>query len=338
MRGLDRLPRVSLVRAPTPLEDAPRLAAALGVRRLLVKREDLTDLALGGNKVRKLEFLFGEALAQGADTIVTTASAHSNFLRIVSAGARRFGLRPVLLVRGRADLPSEGNLLLMRLFAERIVYLDTEDPYADTTIATMRDLEQELRRCGRRPYLIHLAAFSAGLATAAYVPAAEELAAQLRERGGGCDRIVLAVGSGGTYAGLLLGLRAAGVAAPVLGVSVNTAAGEMHRRIRDQIRAAEDLLGMTPSVRDDEIDITDAHVGAGYGIPTADSLAAVALAARTEGLLLDPIYTGKAWAALAHAVRTGAVRPPDTVVFMHTGGAPNTFVHGAEISAALPAT
>jgi len=337
MRGVDRLPRVSIVRTPTPLEDAPRLAAALGVRRVLVKREDLTDLALGGNKVRKLEFLFGEALAQHADTIVTTASAHSNFLRIVSAGARRFGMRPILVVRGRPDLPSEGNLLLMRLFAERIVYLDTEDPYADTTTAKMRDLERELTRAGRRPYLIHLAAFSSGLATVAYVPAAEELAAQLRERGAGCDRVVVAVGSGGTYAGLLLGLRGAGVTAPILGASVNTGAGEMRRRIRDQIRAAEDLLGVTPSVRDDEIDVTDAHVGPGYGIPTAESLDAVALAARTEGLLLDPVYTGKAWAALVHAVRTGAVQRSETVVFMHTGGAPNTFVHSAEISGALPA-
>lgn len=337
MRELDRLPRVTIVRAPTPLEDAPRLAAALGVRRLLVKRDDLTDLALGGNKVRKLEFLFGEALARSADTIVTTASAHSNFLRIVSAGARRFGLRPVLLVRGRPDLPSVGNLLLMRLFAERIVYLDTADPYADTTIAKMRDLERELTAAGRRPYLIHLAAFSAGLATAAYIPAAEELAVQLRDCGG-CDRVVLAVGSGGTYAGLLLGLRARGVGTPVLGASVNTGAAEMRGRIRDQIRAAEDLLDLPSTVGDDEIEITDAHVGPGYGIPTADSLEAVALAARTEGLLLDPIYTGKAWAALAFAVRTGAVRPSDTVVFMHTGGAPNTFVHSAEISAALPAT
>ncbi|HXX36864.1 MAG TPA: D-cysteine desulfhydrase family protein [bacterium] len=337
MRNLWSLPRVPLVRTPTPLEDAPRLAAALGVGRLLVKREDLTDLALGGNKVRKLEFLFGDALAQRADTIITTASAHSNFLRIVSAGARRFGMRAILAVRGRADLAPEGNLLLMRLFADRIVYLDTEDPYADSTIAEMRRLEQEIKDRGGRPYVIHLAAFSAGLATVGYVPAAQELAAQLRERELECDRIVLAVGSGGTHAGLLLGLRASGVAARVLGASVNTAADEMHRRVRDQIRAAEDILGLPPTVRDNEIEITDAHVGPGYGIPTVDSLHAVALAARAEGLLLDPIYTGKAWAALAHAVRTGAVTSSDTVVFVHTGGAPNNFVHGKEIADSLAA-
>jgi len=308
------------------------------VRRLLVKRDDLTDLALGGNKVRKLEFLFGEALAQQADTIITTASAHSNFLRIVSAGARRFGMRAILVVRGRADLPSEGNLLLMRLFAAQIHYLETEDPYADSTIARMRSLEQEVKDRGGHPYVIHLAAFSAGLATVGYIPAAQELAAQLRERELPCDRVVLAVGSGGTYGGLLLGLRAAGITTRVLGASVNTGAEEMRWRVRDQIRAAEKILGLPPSVRDDEIEVTDAHVGPGYGIPTADSLHAVALAARTEGLLLDPIYTGKAWAALAHEVRTGAVTASDTVVFLHTGGAPNDFVHSREISDALGAT
>jgi D-cysteine desulfhydrase family pyridoxal phosphate-dependent enzyme len=332
---LGNLPRVSLLRSPTPLQEAPRLAAAIGVRRVLIKRDDLTDLALGGNKVRKLEFLLGDAMARKADTIITTASAHSNFLRIASAGARRLGMRPILVVRGQPDAPPEGNLLLMRLFAAKIHYIDTKDPHADSTIALMRRLEHGITERGGRPYVIHLAAFSAGLATVGYVTAALELADQLKERNLACEHVVLAVGSGGTYGGLLLGLRAAGITSHLLGASVNTAASEMRWRIRDQIHAAEEILSLPRLVGEDEIDITDEHVGPGYGIPTSESLEAVTLAARTEGLLFDPIYTGKAWTALAHAVRTGIITQAETIVFIHTGGAPNTFVHGGKISDAL---
>jgi D-cysteine desulfhydrase family pyridoxal phosphate-dependent enzyme len=335
VRDLSTLPRLHLVRTPTPLEEAPRLAAALGVSRLLVKRDDLTDLALGGNKVRKLEFLFGEALARKANVIITTASAHSNYLRLVSAGARRLGMRAVLVVRGNPDLPSRGNLLLMRLFAAEIHYVDTEDPYSEATIAIMRRLEREIAQRGDTPYVIHLAAFSAGLATVGYVPAAFELADQCKERGVRCDHVVVAVGSGGTHAGLLLGLRAAGVTTRVLGASVNTPADEMRRRVREQIRSAAEILELPGMVSDDDVDITDAHVGPGYGIPTPDSVAAVRLAAQTEGLLFDPVYTGKAWAALTHAVRTGVIRKSSTVVFIHTGGAPNVFQEAAAISDAF---
>lgn len=338
MRDLSTLPRIHLVRTPTPLEEAPRLAAALGVSRLLVKRDDLTDLALGGNKVRKLEFLFGEALARKANVIITTASAHSNYLRLVSAGARRLGMRAILVVRGDPDLPSQGNLLLMRLFAADIHYVHTDDPYSEATIALMRRLEREIAQQGSHPYVIHLAAFSAGLATVGYVPAAFELADQFKERGVQCDHVVVAVGSGGTHAGLLLGLRTAGVRARVLGASVNTSADEMRRRVRDQIQSAAEILELVGVVDEDDIHVTDAHVGPGYGIPTPDSLCAVRLAAQAEGLLFDPIYTGKAWAALTDAVRTGAISKSATVVFMHTGGAPNIFQEGQAISEAFRAS
>lgn len=335
--NLDYLPRLPLARLPTPLEEAPRLAAALGVARLLVKRDDLTDVALGGNKVRKLEFLLGDAQAQGADTIITTAAAQSNFLRLTAAAARRVGMKPVFVVRGRPDAPSEGNLLLMRLFDAEIHYVPTQDPYAESTIVLMREIGERVRRRGGHPYLVHLATLSGGLAAVGYVPAAFELAEQLTSLGVRCGHVALAVGSGTTHAGLLLGLRLVGLDAHVLGASVNTAAAVLRGHVKAQIQAAAEILGIPSPVRDDEIDITDAHVGPGYAIPTEDSVNAVRLAARSEGLLFDPTYTGKAWAALSRAVRSGAVDRDAAVVFMHTGGAPIVFTQAEALAPRVPA-
>jgi 1-aminocyclopropane-1-carboxylate deaminase/D-cysteine desulfhydrase-like pyridoxal-dependent ACC family enzyme len=223
----------------------------------------------------------------------------------------------------------------MRMFASDIHYVDTQDPYSETTISVMRRLEREITEQGGIPYVIHLGTFSAGLATVAYIPAALELADQLRERGSRCDHLVVAVGSGGTYAGLLLGLHIVGVRTHLLGASVNTPGDEMRHRIWDQIQSAAEILNVSDLVDTSEIDITDAHIGPGYGVPTAESVRAVTCAAETEGLLFDPVYTGKACAALAHAVRTGAVSRSATVAFVHTGGAPNVFQEANAISAVL---
>jgi 1-aminocyclopropane-1-carboxylate deaminase/D-cysteine desulfhydrase-like pyridoxal-dependent ACC family enzyme len=201
----------------------------------------------------------------------------------------------------------------------------------------MKELGAQVERRGGRALLVHLATFSGGLAAVGYVPAAFELAEQLRGSGARCDHLVVAVGSGGTYAGLLLGLRLAGVDAHVLGVSVSTPASALRRYIHEQVQAAAQILDVSSPVRDDDLDITDAHIGPGYGIPTEDSLAAIRLAAHTEGLLFDPTYTGKAWAALSHAVRIGAIDRGATVVFLHTGGAPILFAQAGALAPAAPA-
>jgi 1-aminocyclopropane-1-carboxylate deaminase/D-cysteine desulfhydrase-like pyridoxal-dependent ACC family enzyme len=333
---LSALPRVTLTRLPTPLEEAPRLAAALGVARLLVKRDDLTDLALGGNKVRKLEFLIGDARAQGADALVTTAGSQSNFLRLTAAAARRVGMTAILVVRGHPDAPSRGNLLLMRLFGADIRFVETDDPFAPATRGVMQDAAEEVRGRGGRAYMMNIATFSGGLATIGYVAGAFELVQQLNERGVDPQHLVLAAGSGGTYAGLLLGLRLAGFGTHVLGASVNIPAPRLRRMIAEHIRDAAARLRTSAPVRDDEIDITDAHVGSGYGVPTSDGLTAIRLAATTEGLIFDPTYTGKAWAALAHEVRGGRIGRDTTVVFLHTGGAPNVFLHADAVAGAAP--
>jgi D-cysteine desulfhydrase family pyridoxal phosphate-dependent enzyme len=334
--ALDRLPRVSLTRLPTPLDEAPRLAAALGVARLLVKRDDLTDLALGGNKVRKLEFLLGEALAQGADTLVTTAGAQSNFLRLTAAAARRLGLRAVLVVRGGPAPDPQGNLLLMQLLGAELRYVETRDPFARTTMEALEAAAAEVRAQGGKPYVMHIALWSGGRAALGYVHAAFELADQLKAMDAAADHVVLAVGSGGTQAGLLLGLRLRGLSARVHGISVNLPAEDLERRVAGHLRAAADLLGVRSPVRDDEIRVTDGLVGEGYGIPSRESLAAVRLAAEAEGMVLDPVYTGKAWAGLARAVADGAVASSSTVVFLHTGGAPNLFVHARAFADPTP--
>jgi D-cysteine desulfhydrase family pyridoxal phosphate-dependent enzyme len=330
--NLDRLPRVTLTRLPTPLEEAPRLASALGIARLLVKRDDLTDLGLGGNKVRKLEFLLGDALAQGADTVITTAGSQSNFLRLTAAATRRLGLKPILVARGRPDAPSRGNLLLMRVCGADIRYVETEDPFAQTTLATMSAAADDVRAAGGRPYLMHIATHSGPRAALGYVAGGFELAEQLDERDVTPGHLVLAAGSGGTQAGLLLSLHLAGYPIRVLGVSVNLPALQLRRVIAEHIRGAAELLGEDSPVHEDEIEVTDAHVGPGYGIPTEDSLSAIRRAAILEGLIFDPVYTGKAWAALEAAVRTGAIDRSATVVFLHTGGAPNLFLHADAIA------
>lgn len=327
------LPRVNLASWPTPLEEAPRLAEALGLKKLYVKRDDLTGLGLGGNKVRKLEYLLGEALVQGADTVITTAGGQSNFLRLTAVAARRLGLRPILVVRGARPASFQGNLLLVHLAGADLRFVDTADAYDPSTIALMRDIAEQVEAEGHRPYLIHLGTFSGGLAAVGYVTGGLELVDQCRAAGISQARVAVAVGSGGTYAGLLLGFHAAGARFRTLGTSVLSPVAFLRPRIREKVHAAADILGLSETLTDEQIDITDAMVGEGYSTPPGESLDAVYLAARTEGLILDPIYTGRALAALRRSAREGAVREDEAAVFMHTGGAPNVFAHAEELSA-----
>lgn len=327
------LPRVNLASWPTPLEEAPRLAAALGLRKLYVKRDDLTGLGLGGNKVRKLEYLLGEALARGADTVITTAGGQSNFLRLTAVAARRLGLRPILVVRGARPASLQGNLLLMHLAGADLRFVDTADAYDASTIALMREIAEQVQAAGHRPYLIHLGTFSGGLAAVGYVTGGLELVEQCRAAGIARVRLAVAVGSGGTYAGLLLGLQVAGAPFQILGVSVMSPVPFLRARIREKVHAAAEILGLNETPADEAIDITDAMVGEGYSAPPGESLDAVYLAARAEGLILDPIYTGRALAVLRRAAREGAIGEGETPVFMHTGGAPNVFAHAEELSA-----
>jgi D-cysteine desulfhydrase len=302
--------KTTLATWPTPLERMPRLAAAVGLGEddLWVKRDDLIGLGGGGNKVRKLEWFTGAALAEGADTLVTTGAAQSNHARLTAAAGARLGLDVVLVFPGSADGAADGsgNLVLDSLFGARVHWAQDADVNALRDIA--EDVCERLRGEGARPFLIPFGG-SSPLGARGYVDGGEELLAQLPD----VAHVVVALGSGGTMAGLVgaLGERR------VLGVHCGA--------VPDPAATVAALLG--PGVDPGALRVRTDQVGAGYGILHEPVLEAMRRAARTEGIALDPVYTGRAMAGLVAAVQDGDIRPGQRTVFLHTGGLPGLFGH-----------
>ncbi|MBN1953981.1 MAG: D-cysteine desulfhydrase family protein [Anaerolineae bacterium] len=317
----DRQPRVSMAHLPTPLEPLPRLTAALGGPQLWVKRDDQTGLATGGNKTRKLEFLVAEALAQGADTLVTCGAGQSNHARQTAAAAARFGFRCTLVLRGPRPAASQGNLLLDRLLGAEIAW--AEDVAVDERLEKVM---AELGERGRRPYLIPYGGSNPVGATG-YVAAMEELLAQCAQRGLGFDGIVLASSSGGTQAGLVLAARARRYAGRVLGISVALPAEQLRRDLAELASATAAHLGIGIGFAEDDFDVDDSYLGGGYGVVSSLEREAVRTAARSEGLLLDPVYTGRAFGGLMDLIRRGVFAAQERLVFWHTGGVASLFAH-----------
>jgi L-cysteate sulfo-lyase len=327
MERLGRYPKVSLAVKPTPLEPLFRLGRALGGLRLWVKRDDLTGLGGGGNKVRKLEYLLGEALARGADTLITTGAWQSNHARQSAAAAARLGLACHLLLspaRPQAGpaCTRGGNLLLDRLLGARIHRLEQDEE----PMAAMERMAAELASQGARPYIIPRGG-TCLLGDLGYAECAVELLTQARAQGIHLDRVVLASGSGGSHAGLVAGFHALGEAVRVTGIAVRASAQEQRPLVARLAAHAAETLGAAAAFKAEAVDVTDAYLGAGYGEPTELMKEALALAAGTEGLLLDPVYTGKAMAGLVDLVRKGGIGRDETVVFLHTGGLPGLFAY-----------
>lgn len=323
------LPRLSLAQLPTPLEETPRLRAALGGPRLWFKRDDLTGFALGGNKVRKLEFVMAEALAAGADVVVSAAGPQSNHLRATAAAARKLGLEAVLIMHGAPPLAVQGNHLLDRLLGATIRFTGSTDrSQLDAAIAAEAEA---LRRAGRRPFVIPRGG-ATPTGSAAYVAAVAELEAQCQAQGLRLDHLVVAVGSCGTLAGLWVGQQA--VAAPyrLWGLSVSRPAAECAERVASLGAATARLLGL-PAPEAPLPTLDDAYLGPAYGVPSSAAVEAIRLVARTEGIFLDPVYTGKAFAGLMALIRRGVFRADENVLFWHTGGAPALFAHPAALLA-----
>lgn len=288
---------------PTPLDEAPRLSAELGVR-LLVKRDDLTGLALGGNKVRKLDFLLRDAIEKGCDTVIATGGQQSNFCRIAAAACARLGLRCILVLGGEEPKRPSGNVLLDRLFGAEIRFMGTED--WGVLEAEVQRLASEL---GERAYHMPVGG-ATPIGALAYVHAADELLSQMAQPP---DWVVIADGSGGTHAGLLAGLPGE---VNVLGIDVSRPPVPLSVIVPRLAAKTATLAGRpTPA---GEVLLAD-HTGPKYAAITDEGRDAVRLAARTEALILDPVYTGKAMAGLIAAVNRGQVS--GTVVFWHTGGA-----------------
>lgn len=312
MKSLARLP---LAQLPTPLEAMPRLSAALGGPQLWVKRDDQTGLGLGGNKTRKLETLCAAALAAGADTLITAGAIQSNHCRQTAAAAARLGLACSLVLAGDPPVRPSGNLLLDGLFGAEIVWTSfAERP------AALQATEAELRARGKHPYLIPYGG-SSPLGAAAYAYALEELLAQ----GAPPDWIVFASSSGGTQAGLIAGARLLGYPGRILGISVDEPAVELQAKVAALVTDTAELLGQPVSLTPEEVLVNADYLGAGYAVMGEAEAEAIRLFARHEGLLVDPVYTGRAAAGLIDLIHRGHFTKDETVLFWHTGGAPALF-------------
>jgi D-cysteine desulfhydrase len=317
--------RVPLANLPTPIERLERLGKQLGGPQLLIKRDDQTGLALGGNKVRKLEYLAADALAQGCDHLITTGAPQSNHCRQTAAAAARLGLGCSLVLRGRPAAEATGNLLLDRLFGAHVYWSD-DRPRPEV----MAEVADELRAAGRKPYVIPLGGSNVMGATG-YVQAMEELAYQLAEQRQNVDFIVFASSSGGTQAGIVLGARVTGFRGRLLGISVDRPADELKAQVAALATATATHLGLGTVSVAGEVEVNDDYLGEGYGIMHDGDREAIRLLAQLEGILLDPVYTGRAMGGLIDLIRWGAFTRGQTVLFWHTGGAPALFAYGREL-------
>ncbi|HEY3299118.1 MAG TPA: D-cysteine desulfhydrase family protein [Armatimonadota bacterium] len=321
---LDRFPRFHLADLPTALEDAPRLAEAIGIPRLLIKRDDNTGLAMGGNKARKLEFLIADARTKGADVVLTCGGPQSNHVRMTAAAARKAGMDTILFMP-RADMPDrfEGNLLLDAVLGAEIRFLP-DLPFEELDRA-MAEEEKRLIAQNRMPYSIPMGG-STPLGDLGYVLAVHEAAEQMKALGIESADMVAAVGTGGTLAGIVLGAALFSPESKPVGVSVLWQEHEISAQVMEMARHAASLAGVEcPNLS--PVPVYDGYVGKGYGIPTPECREAILLTARTEGIILDPVYTGKAMAGLIDLARKGVIGQDRPVLFWHTGGAPGLFVH-----------
>ncbi|GAX90933.1 1-aminocyclopropane-1-carboxylate deaminase/D-cysteine desulfhydrase [Effusibacillus lacus] len=314
---------LSLAAVPTPMHRLHRLSEAFGTE-VWIKRDDMTgDMATAGNKIRKLEYLLADALQKGADCVVTTGGPQSNHTRAVTALAVRLGMESVIVAAGRDPGTRRANLLMNELMGARILFSETYSP-ADQEAALLRTC-RELAAQGRKPYLIPVGG-SNGLGTLGYIRAYEEMSRQREDGGLQFDWIFVTVGSGGTYAGLLLGqyLTSSKQTQPekIVGISTWLNRNDSIRLVASCLTEAADWIGGSPPVSPY---IEDSYLGKGYGVPTEGCLEAIALLARTEGIFLDHVYTGKTMAALLDYIKKGVVRPADRVLFWHTGGATGIF-------------
>jgi 1-aminocyclopropane-1-carboxylate deaminase/D-cysteine desulfhydrase-like pyridoxal-dependent ACC family enzyme len=318
--GIAALPRFALIDAPSPLQHLARFSAALrGGADVWIKREDLLPVAFGGNKLRNLEFLVGAALADGADTLVTSGRRWSNHCRLTAAAGARAGLDVQLVVSGTAEAAAASpNVRLDEILGATVHVASTEDRHARE--ALLEAVVATLRTSGRRPFVIAVGG-SGAIGAAGQVVAGLEVAGQAREAGFEPGTVVLPSATGGTQAGLLTGLRVAGSSAHVLGVAVSAPGAELRPVIASVLDGLGDLSGIR--VDPGEVDLTDDELGPGYGHPTRAATEAAELLARTEGILVDPIYTAKALARVVRGARDGDLAGP--VIFWHAGGTPGLF-------------
>ncbi|OQA99836.1 MAG: L-cysteate sulfo-lyase [Chloroflexi bacterium ADurb.Bin222] len=318
---LEMLQPLPLGYLPTPLAPLPRLSQALGGPEVWIKRDDLTGLGLGGNKIRKLAFLLAEAQRQHTDVIMTTGAQQSNHARQTAAVAAMLGLPCVLVLRGTPPAQPQGNYFLDRLLGAEVRWS------GDRPLLQALDAEAEaLRQEGRHPYVITYGGSSA-LGACGFVAGIAEVAMQAQALGITFDAIVFASSSGGTQAGMAAGIRALDLPTRVIGISIAEPASSFRHDLARLTNETAALLKLDLAFSDDDFDVRDAYLGQGYGIVTDVEREAIRFAARTEGLFVDPVYTGRALGGLMDLIRRGEFSPSQRVLFWHTGGAPALFAY-----------
>src|SRR5437870_3802117 len=315
-RLMMNISRLNFAHLPTPIEPLPRLSEALGGPRLLIKRDDQTGLAFGGNKTRKLEFLMAEARDQGAQTLISGGALQSNHCRQTAAAAARFGFKCILVLTGEDPKQPSANLLLDSLFGAEIVHVaDRKD-----RDRILQETFDRAAREGMKPYLVPYGGSSATGALG-YAFAMKELV----EQDVNPDWIVFATSSGGTHAGLLLGQRVFGYKGKVLGISVDETEEWLTQHVSELASLTSEKLGKRIEFTPDDVLANANYCSAGYGVLTAQEREAIRLFATCEGLLLDPVYTGRAAAGMIDLIRKGFFKKDETVLFLHTGGQPALF-------------
>jgi len=315
LAALMAMPAIPLAPHVTPIDELSRLRDALGgarAPRLLMKRDDLLSFGGGGNKIRKLQTVIAEAKGAGADTLITCGGLQSNHARATAAAGAALGMRVVLVLNGEPPQVPTANTRLDLLFGADVRYV----PNREARIPTMQTMADELRRVGRRPVIVPIGASTPTGAMGFARGIAEVVAAGARP-----DAIIHSSSSGGTQAGLVAGCRLFGLPTKVIGISADERADDLEAIVRNLIKEMATRLGVRPeAIGVDNIEVDDAHVGQGYGIPTAASSEALERLARSEGILLDPVYTAKAMASLIARVRRSEFSAESTVLFWHTGG------------------
>lgn len=322
---LSKFPRVSLAHLPTPLEHAPRLSEHLGGPQIYIKRDDCTGLATGGNKTRKLEFVMAAAAEQNADVIITHGAVQSNHARQNVAAACKMGMDCEMIFEHRVEdaddaYKTSGNVFLDRIYGA-IIHEVAKGTDMD---AAMEARAEALRAEGKTPYIVPGGA-SNKIGALGYVDCALETMAQAREMGLDIGHIVHATGSGGTQAGLLVGLRASGSDIGLLGIGVNAPCEEQIDKVWNVAEPTAEYVGASGCVTRDDVKVNTDYVGPGYGVPTPEMEEAVLMLARLEGILFDPVYSGKGLAGMVDLVRKGHFDQSDNVVFVHTGGVAGLF-------------
>ena len=322
-------PRLELAKLPTPLDRVENLGKSLGNLDLWIKRDDLTGFGFGGNKVRSLEYLAADAMKKNSNILITGGSHGSNHVRTTMAVAAHLGLKGLAVLSGTRPSTKNGNLLLDQLLGAKLIF--TGDENRSNIDNFIEDEVKRLQSLDERPYLIRRGGVSS-LGCIGYVSAAMEICSQLQNLNLKPDILLCATGCGVTQAGLLVGFKLMGLNCQIYGITVSRTRDECIAQIKQLIDETEENLGLNSKVPSNDIFVFDEYIGDGYTMPTSKGIEAIHLVAQTEGIFLDPIYTGKAMAGLTDLVKKGHIGLDQKVIFLHTGGSPSIFSFSSEIS------